>query len=65
MRALPTVGNLQKHGAIALVEVFRADGNEVGGELDLAIFQVHGITQIDDALVMRIGDRERKSRRVR
>ncbi len=40
--------------------VFRADGDEVGGELDFSVFQVDGIAQVDDAMVVRVGDGERE-----
>ena len=45
---------------LPLCAVFRANGHEVGRELDLTVFQVHGIAEIDDALVMRIGNRQRE-----
>ena len=58
--AASAVGNFQQHRAVALVRVLRADGNEVGGKFDLAVLQVHGVAQIDDALVVRIGHGERE-----
>jgi len=42
------------------VRIFRAHDHDVGRELDLAVFQVHRLVEIDDAPVMRIGDRERE-----
>ena len=56
----PAVGNFQKHRAVALARVLRTDGDEVGREFDLAVFQVHRVAEIDDALVVRIGHRQRE-----
>ena len=55
-----SVRDFQKHRAVALVRVLGANRNEVGGELDLAIFQVDRVAEIDDALVVRIGDGKRE-----
>ena len=42
------------------MSILGTNGNEVRGELDLAVLQVHSIAEIDDAQVMRIGYRKRK-----
>jgi hypothetical protein len=42
------------------MNVLGTDGNEVRGELDLAILEVHRITKVDDACVVRIGHRQRE-----
>ena len=57
--ALPPVGDFQKHRAVAFVSILGADGDEAGRELDFAVFQVHCVAQIDDALIVRIGNRKR------
>ncbi len=52
----PAVGNLQQHGAVALVRVLRADGNEVGGEFNFTVLQADGIREVNNALVVWVGD---------
>ena len=42
------------------MRVLRTDGDEVRRKLDLAVFQVHCVAEIDDAVVVRIGHRERE-----
>ena len=54
------VGHLQKQRAIAPLCVLRADGNEVGRDLDLAVHQGHSVAEIDDPQVVWIGQRKRK-----
>src|SRR5207253_10867983 len=54
------VGHLQKQRAIAPLCVLRADGNEVGRDLDLAVHQGHSVAEIDDPQVVWIGHRKRK-----
>ena len=44
------------------MSVLGPDGNEVRGELNLAILEVHRLSQINDAHVVRIGHRQRESR---
>jgi len=56
--AVATVGSLEEERAVAFVRVFRADGNKVGGELDLTVFQVDRVAEVDDGQVMRVGYRE-------
>ena len=51
------VGILQKQRAVALGRIFGPDCDEVRGEFHLAIAQIDRIRQIDDALVMNVGDR--------
>src|SRR5690242_3559786 len=58
--AVPAIGVLEDHRSIALVRIFGSNGNEVGGEFDFAVFQVHGVGKIDDAFVMRICHRDRE-----
>src|SRR5690242_15194116 len=55
-----TIRNLQQHCAITLVRVLRAESREVGRALDLAIFQVHCVAQIDDPLIVRVGLSQRE-----
>ena len=57
---MAAVGNFEDHGAVALLWVFRADGDEVRGELDFSVFQIDGIAEVDDALIVRVGDGERE-----
>ena len=54
------IGHFKNHGAVAFVCVFWAHGDEFRGELDFAVFEVDGVGQIDDLLVVGIGDWERK-----
>ena len=42
------------------MRVLRADGDEVGRKLDLAVFQVHCVAEIDYVVVVRIRHRERE-----
>ena len=56
----PRLGTSRSMEPLPLCSILRTDGNEVGGELDLAVFQVHRIAEIDDAQVVRIGHRERE-----
>ena len=56
--ATATIRDFEKQRAVALVSIFRADGDEVGGELDFAVFQIDRVAEIDDALVVRIGHGE-------
>src|SRR5271165_3636948 len=54
------IGNFQKHRAVALARILGADGDEIRRELDFAVFQVHRVAEIDDALVVRIAHRQRE-----
>jgi len=54
--AVTAVGNFQKQRAVTFVSVLGADGDEVGGEFDLAIVEIDGVTEIDDSDVMGIRD---------
>ena len=60
MRPRPRFGTSRIIEPLPLCGILRADGDEVGGELDFAVFQVDGVVQIDDALVVRVGDRKRE-----
>ena len=60
MRELPRLGTSSSREPLPLCASFGTDSNEVRGELDFAILQVHRIAQIDDAQVVRIGHRERE-----
>ena len=40
--------------------ILGTEGNEIRGELDLSIFQIHRVAEIDDAQVVRIGRRKRE-----
>ena len=54
------IGDFQQHRTIAFAGILRTDCHEVRLELDLAIPQVLGIAEIDNARVIRIVHGERK-----
>jgi hypothetical protein len=56
----PPVGDFQQHRPVALLRVLGTDGNEVGRKLDLSVLQIHRLAQINNAVVVRIGDCQRK-----
>src|SRR5262249_57085871 len=58
--AAATVGNLEKQGTVALLRLLGADGDKVGGKLDLSVLQIDGIGKVYDAPVVRVcyGNRE-------
>ena len=57
---MTAVGNFEHHRTVALVRILRADGNEVRREFHFAVLQVHRVVEIDDALVVRILNRQRE-----
>ena len=58
--AAAAIGNFQHQRAVSLGRIFRADGHEIGREFDLAVFQIHGFFEIDDAPIVLVGDEERE-----
>ena len=60
MRARPRFGIFSSSEPLPLRASFGRSGDEVGREFDFAVLQVHCVAQIDDALVVRIGYRNRK-----
>ncbi len=56
----PTVGNLEEHRAVRFFRVPGTNGNEIGGKLDLAILQIHGVGKINDLPIVRVGHGKRK-----
>jgi len=58
--AIAAIGNFQQQRSIALSRVLRADGYEVRRELDLTIFQIHCIIEIDDVCIVWIRNSNRK-----
>ena len=65
MRAMAAVGNLQNQRAVAFRGSFGPERDEVGGEFNLAICQIDGVVEIDDGLIVRVLDRDERSRRGR
>ena len=57
MREWPRLGFSSSSVPLPFVAIFGADGDEVGGEFDFAILQIDRVGQIDDRLVVDIGDR--------
>jgi len=57
---MAAVGILQQQRAVAFGRILGPHGNEVGGEFYLAILQIDRIRQIDDRLVVGIGDENRE-----
>ena len=49
---MATVRNLEQKRTITLAGSFWAQGHEIGGELDLAVAQVDGLIEVDDASIV-------------
>src|SRR5260370_37424200 len=56
LRAPRAVGILQEQRPVAFCRVLGPDGNEVRGEFHLAILQINCVGQIDDALIVNVGN---------
>ena len=58
--AAPAIGNFEQHRTVALRQILRTDGGEVGGKLDFAVLRIDRVLQVHDARVMKIVDRQRE-----
>src|SRR5579871_2012897 len=56
----PTIVIFEQHRAIPFRRVPRANGNKIGGKFDFAILEIYCVCEINDSLVVTIGNGNRE-----